>query len=219
MIIYRIYYTKRNFLKFISHLDMINLIQRAIFSTDLKVEYSKGFNPHPLMSFANPLPLGVSSDMEVFDIRLEEEMDIDKTKEELNNFLPKDVQITNIYLLEERSGINDIYKYSIYEFTIYTEEELNKIEIDLNSFIQTRYKKQKRRKEKIEIQEEISDFILDYSQFTKTDDGAYSLVATLQTNQDKTINPIRFIESLFSKYNLNIQIENVLIHKKAMING
>ena len=61
------FYTRNKDLKFISHLNTVDLLQRAIFYTNAKIKFSEGFNVHPKMSFGNPLPLGVSSDFEVFD--------------------------------------------------------------------------------------------------------------------------------------------------------
>lgn len=76
---YRIKYTKGPELRFVSHLDMMRIFQRAIKRAGLPIGYSHGFNPHQLMSFANPLSLGMTSIGEYCDvefIRAEDEKEI-----------------------------------------------------------------------------------------------------------------------------------------------
>jgi len=54
--------------KFISHLDIIRLWQRAMRRAGIELAYSEGFNPHPRISLAAPLALGVTSQAELMDI-------------------------------------------------------------------------------------------------------------------------------------------------------
>lgn len=46
---------------FISHVDTLRHFQRIFRRMNVKVEYSNGFNPHMLIYFSSPLPLGLSS--------------------------------------------------------------------------------------------------------------------------------------------------------------
>ena len=111
----RAFYTRNGDLKFISHLNTINLLQRAVFSTNEEVAFSEGFNPHPIMSFGNPLPLGVSSDLEVFDVEFVNEIDISGFTKKMNEYLPKEVQIVRAYGAEDSDSISKIIKNSVYE--------------------------------------------------------------------------------------------------------
>ncbi len=54
--------------KFISHLDIIRLWARALRRAQIPLAYSAGFSPHPRMSLAAPLPVGVTSEAELMDI-------------------------------------------------------------------------------------------------------------------------------------------------------
>ena len=54
--------------KFISHLDIIKLWHRALRRAGIELAYSEGFNPHPKISVAAPLALGVTSQAELMDI-------------------------------------------------------------------------------------------------------------------------------------------------------
>ncbi len=51
-------------LRYISHLDMMRLWQRALHRSSLPVAYSQGYNPHMRFNLAAPLPLGVTASEE-----------------------------------------------------------------------------------------------------------------------------------------------------------
>ena len=66
----RIWYEKRNRLKYVSHLDMNRCWQRLLRRAGLPVWYTEGFKPHPYINFALPLSLGYESLCEAVDLRL-----------------------------------------------------------------------------------------------------------------------------------------------------
>ncbi len=95
----RIKYKKE--LKFIGHLDMVRLWERALRRTDLPAAYSEGFNPRQKLSFGPPLPLGFTSDCEYLDMYLERWTNPIAVKERLNDVLPPGIEITeavNVFL-------------------------------------------------------------------------------------------------------------------------
>ncbi len=67
---YVIRYAKRGDAKFVSHLDFLRLIQRAMRRAGLPLKFSEGFNPHPCLSFAQPLGVGCSGERELFEVEL-----------------------------------------------------------------------------------------------------------------------------------------------------
>ncbi len=66
----RVRFARQEELKFISHLDLIRLWERSLRRAQVPLAYSEGFNPHPRISLAAPLALGVTSDAELMDIFL-----------------------------------------------------------------------------------------------------------------------------------------------------
>jgi radical SAM-linked protein len=64
----RIKFSRGTEIKFISHLDIVRLWQRAFNRAGIEIAYSTGFTPHPRISLAAPLPLGVTSEAELMDI-------------------------------------------------------------------------------------------------------------------------------------------------------
>ncbi|MBZ0136724.1 MAG: TIGR03936 family radical SAM-associated protein [Planctomycetes bacterium] len=68
---YRLRFSKREALRFISHHDLMRVFELALRRSGLRVAHTQGFNPHPKVSFALALPLGVESLDEIVDIDFE----------------------------------------------------------------------------------------------------------------------------------------------------
>ncbi|MFR0902151.1 MAG: TIGR03936 family radical SAM-associated protein [Anaerovoracaceae bacterium] len=66
---YVLKFTKNGYAKYTSHLDMLRFFKRAFRKSGISLRYSQGFNPHPKMSFAQPLSLGYSSSFELLNLR------------------------------------------------------------------------------------------------------------------------------------------------------
>ena len=96
-------FTKGPSLRWISHLDLIKLFEKAIRRATLPVALSQGFNPRPKMSIALPLPVGVSSDGEYMELELAEQMDHKQLCDRFNRQLPTDMKILKAMNLSENS--------------------------------------------------------------------------------------------------------------------
>ena len=96
-------FTKGPSLRWISHLDLIKLFEKAIRRATLPVALSQGFNPRPKMSIALPLPVGVSSDGEYMELELAEQMDHKELCDRFNRQLPTDMKILKAMNLSENS--------------------------------------------------------------------------------------------------------------------
>jgi radical SAM-linked protein len=89
---FRVKYAKREEMRLTSHLDVVRCIQRALRRAALPVCYSRGFSPHPRISFGPPLPLGVIGNSEYFDILLCGRLVPDWT-DRLNESLPRGLEV------------------------------------------------------------------------------------------------------------------------------
>ena len=66
----RLKITKDKSIRFISHLEYVRTIERAIRRAKLPAAYSEGFNPHLKFSLASALGVGVVSYAEFCEIEL-----------------------------------------------------------------------------------------------------------------------------------------------------
>jgi radical SAM-linked protein len=93
----RIRFTRGEAVKFISHLDIMRLWQRALTRAGIALAYSEGFNPHPRMSLAVPLALGVTSEAELMDVYLEKWSSPHTFSEAVGRQLPRGVEMLQVY--------------------------------------------------------------------------------------------------------------------------
>ncbi len=89
----RVRFARGEEIKFISHLDIMRLWQRAFNRAGLAIAYSEGFNPHPRMSLAVPLALGVTSEAELMDIVLEKTISPHAFTSSVGSQLPEGMSI------------------------------------------------------------------------------------------------------------------------------
>ena len=66
---YRVFYSKTHQARYISHLDLIAVIRRALRRACVSVLYSRGFHPKMLTSFLPALPLGMEGRAEVLEFK------------------------------------------------------------------------------------------------------------------------------------------------------
>lgn len=97
----RIKYTKTGVLRFIGHLDVMRFFQKAIRRAKLSVSYSKGFSPHQMISFAAPMPLGMTSEGEYFDGEFDSVTSTEDMKARLNATMPPEIQVVDIIKLPD----------------------------------------------------------------------------------------------------------------------
>ena len=90
----RLRFSKGGPLRFIGHLDFLKVFQQTIARAKLPVAYSQGFNPHMQLSFALPLPLGMTSVCDYADLTLESEMPEDEVISRLNAHAPGGLKLT-----------------------------------------------------------------------------------------------------------------------------
>ncbi len=101
MIRKRIRFAKLGQLKFIGHLDLLRVFQRLYRRAAIPLSYSQGFNPHPLLSFASPLGLGVTSEDEYADIALDAEMDNEEIIVRMNRQAPEGLTVLGCWDMPE----------------------------------------------------------------------------------------------------------------------
>ena len=92
----RIKFRKYGVMKFIGHLDVMRFFQKVMRRADIPIAFSGGFSPHMIMSFANPLGVGVTSDGEYFDIELTEEIDMQAAVDRMNETVVEGIEIVNM---------------------------------------------------------------------------------------------------------------------------
>ncbi len=92
----RIKFRKYGVMKFIGHLDVMRFFQKVMRRAEIPIAFTGGFSPHMIMSFANPLGVGVTSEGEYFDIELTEEIDMKAAVERMNQVMVEGIDVVNM---------------------------------------------------------------------------------------------------------------------------
>ena len=100
----RLMFSKSGTLRYIGHLDFLRVFQQTIRRAGLPAAFSQGFNPHLLISFALPLPLGMESVNDYADITLENEVCFTEIVDRLNSVAPDGLLIKRAYNAENKAA-------------------------------------------------------------------------------------------------------------------
>ena len=94
----RIKFSKKGNLMYISHLDLSKTMQRILVRANIDIWYSEGFNPQPRVVFAVPLPVGVESDCEFLDIKINSPMELGEIKNRIERNFPDEMKVLDVYV-------------------------------------------------------------------------------------------------------------------------
>ena len=92
---HRVLFEKTGTAVWMSHLDLMRLMQRAFRRAGVLLHHSQGYTPHPYVSMLLPLSVGMDSVCEI----MEYELDTDETiaPDALNQVLPVGVRVREVY--------------------------------------------------------------------------------------------------------------------------
>ena len=90
-------------LKYISHLDLMRAWERAFRRAKLPLAYSQGFTPHPRISLAAPLPLGVTSDAEMMELYLTRWLSTQTFLSMVGAQIPPGLGISEVWIIGEQA--------------------------------------------------------------------------------------------------------------------
>ena len=146
----RMQITKDRDIRFISHLEYVRTIERAIRRAKLPAAYSEGFNPHLKFSLASALGVGVVSYTEFVEIELAEPVEIEAAARALDKALPRGIRVlaadavanNTAALMAEAAGAS-------YVVTLPYDKDLTEVVANYNDAVELLFKKAApKRKEK-----------------------------------------------------------------------
>ena len=192
----RLRFEKTDRAVYISHLDLSKTMQRIMVRADIDIWYSEGFNPQPRIVFAVPLPVGVESECEFMDIKINSYMDCEEIKERLSRNFPDEMKVIDVYVPETKLKNIIFIDYDM-EITSPSikEDTADKIS-DLLSKDVFVTKKSKGTEKEINIREYIN------SVSVKNENGKIKIGAILYGGNDKNLNPELVIDAIRSNTEL-----------------
>ena len=189
----RMSFEKTGMAKFISHLDTVRCITRAMKRANVPIWFTEGFNPHAFLTFAMPLSLGFESLCETVDFRLMEEVDLNELEERINDALPVDMTVKEIYVYD--TSPNDI-RWAEYKIIFNNPDNclIEKAESILSADEILVLKKGKQGRKKVEKEVNIKEHIKSFE--LNEDNGKLILNTVLSSGTSININPMLLIGAL-----------------------
>ena len=224
MISIRVRFTRGEEVKFISHLDLMKVFERAIRRSGLPIAYSQGFNPHPHMVFGLPLSVGVTSDGEYADFELVREIAPEQFMEELNRSLPEAIRITAAGVKHIKTNIMASISGADYALDIFLNEELSpeaveeKLETLMKKDSIKVLKEGKGTAKEIDIRplileaklEQIRQVPFGYENFK----AAFTILTRFRAGSAANLRPELFVKALVEQADLPVATSR--LHRKAL---
>lgn len=208
---YVLKYKRDDRVKYISHLDFIRLFHRTVRRAGVNFLYSQGFNPHPVMTVAMPLSVGVTSDSEYLKVGFTDELKINEIKDRINSAFPPGFEVVEITKLKGKeidfSKINKA-RYSV-EIELASGQD-----IDVNAFMQNNeIKVMKKTKSGIK-ESDIRPYIFDL-EYVEKKGNIVTLKMCLACGSTYNLKPDTVADA-FCKY-LNINFDFISVHREELI--
>jgi len=199
----RFYFSKEPSVKYVGHLDLIEVFDRAFRRAKMPLVFSEGFNPRPKLTFAHPLAVGISSVAEIGEIELEDKVEIEEFINKMNSSLPSGVRILSAEYIESNKSLMALVTSAEYKIEL-EGEKLS--EEALNAFFeQGEIVVDKKNKKKQIVQVNVKDLILDYKI------EGLNIWVKLVTGNEKTLRPDLLVNKIYGVEDFRICREKINI--------
>ena len=206
---YVLKYKRDERVKYISHLDFVRLFHRTVRRAGVSFVYSQGFNPHPIMTVAMPLSVGVTSDCEYLKAGFSDDLKMNEIKSRINNAFPPGFEILEIKKLVAKEI--DFSKITKAEYIVELE---TKDDIDVEKFMALpEVKVMKKSKSGIK-ESDIRPYIYDLEKI-KEENGIITLKMCLACGSGYNLKPDSVADA-FSKYS-DTDIEFISVHRSNLL--
>ena len=194
----RVWFNKTGTIRYISHLDLMRTMMRAVRRSAIPLWYTEGYNPHPYLTFALPLSLGMQSVCESMDIKIEGEVSNGEIFTMLKNAMPQGIDITAV-----TDPVDDPKYIAFGEFDVVFEnaddcEKLKNDALEMLSGDELIVQKLGKKGHKKVFKEiNLLEFIKSYE--LNTDDGRLHLNIVLPAGSTTNVNPSLLCDEIIKK--------------------
>lgn len=194
---YRIMFAKQDGARLLSHLETSKAMIQGITMSGLRFAFSKGFHPHPKISFAFATPVGIESNCEYVDAVIKKPVqNIQEYIERINASLPSGLEIKDIEELTStaESLVKMItgYHYSMYLSKEATNSGRDNLEARIRDFLAMEDFTIIRKNKGKMVEKNIRPFVNTLS-FNRTN---YSIDMSLHFGSDGGTNPLEILKNV-----------------------
>ncbi len=186
-------FKKGEALRYTGHLDILRTFVRGMRRAEIPFKYSEGFNPHAVMSFALPLGVGTTSECEIVEIQMKEQIPVEEFIEAVNkNMPPESIEVLSAEYSDAKTPVIIKAEYVI-EYENDKTVNYDEIEEALSGKEILIEKKSKRQMKEINL----SDHIFE-KKVVKKDEKSFTLYVTVSAGNTFNIKPQLLTDGLKS---------------------
>ncbi len=202
----RITFSKAGAMQYVGHLDLHRSWERTFRRSSLSLAYSQGFHPQPRLNLACALPLGFTSQCEILDAWLEQEIPIAEIQESISIALPPGLEILDMENIDSHvPALQTQVTSAVYLITFL--DEVSDLEDRLHRVITAEHLLRSRRNKSYDLRPLIEDIGLLY----KDNEEKTVLIVQLAARDAATGRPEELLDEL------GIKFENTRVHRKKLI--
>lgn len=205
--------------RFISHLDFMNTLTRALRRAKLPIAFSQGYNPRPQISFASALAVSLTSESEYIDFELKEYLDPAEFRIRFNAELPTGIKVVKAMEVPLKSdSLMSIINAGSYLVRLEFEQSLSteELETKIEEFLardKIRIIRQRRNKSDRELDLRPMIFELDVVGVQKKIGTIRMLV---QTGSAGNVRPQEVIRALAQQFKVIKKPRMINIHRSGL---
>jgi radical SAM family uncharacterized protein/radical SAM-linked protein len=185
-----VFYSKTGQAKYFGHLELVNIMFRAIKRADIDIKYSQGFHPKPKVYFEDPLPIGMESEIETMYIAVSHIIKRKEVVKRLNTQLPEGLEILECTEAPPKAKIDRLkgftYRVRIKDFD-FEESAIQKFKNREEVIVERLNKKEK----KIKIN--LKNVVLNIRLTSKKE-----IEFILKPDNGKTVRPYQVLKKIFN---------------------
>jgi len=195
---------------YVAHLDMMRIFERAVRRAGIDCDYTQGFNPRPVMTFALPLGVGVESIDDYAHITLRKKTNPGEFVEKMNKSLPEGIKILGAKeITEPKKSLMASVCACEYLFLFKRIGRFKEIILSLDTLPVTKTSKGKKR----EIN--VKEYILSIDSYDEN-----SLSVLVKAGSKENLRPDLFLASLagMDGFTRNDALNTRIVRKKTVFN-
>lgn len=209
---YVIKYGRDDRVKYISHLDFMRCFHRAVRRSPLTFMFSQGFNPHPIMTIAQPLSVGVTSESEYMKVGFDGEYDGDYIVKALNAVMPPGFFVYAAKKLKNKEL--DITKL---DRAVYVVEIEYTGDFDVDEFMKNEELKVMKKSKSGVKESDIREHIFYINELSR-ENGILTLEMCVSVGSAYNLKPESVVEAM-AKYSDDFSYTFISVHRKKMLCG
>lgn len=213
-------FQKGDIVRHLGLLDLQRTMQRALRRSGLPVAYSKGFNPHIVMSFASALSSGIPGDAELLDVSLCGDVTEDECLNAMNRVLPPSLSCSRVRLVDDRfPKVSAALRSAQYRITLHGGDTKRILEC-LDSFLNEEeimvLRKTKKNETMVNIRPMIYELTAEYNEAA----DAAVMITRVSFIEQATLKPDLLLEALCTYCNATLPSHEIRrTHLHGEING